>query len=269
MLDIGLLRDQLRLSAIASAFDIAENAERKRSTQELTSLFYQIQAVVAPTHFVEVGAHEARFSCDMAALYPHSKVVAFEGSAINYAHFTSLIDYAARKVDYRHSLVSDIDGKTEMMLQTSWEGRPFPLIKGNDSMLRRNLSGMEYERHDVASTRLDTAFADVGTEGILFSLWIDVEGAAEQVFSGANTVLSNTSSIFIEVEEHQFWENQWLFDDVQAHLTKRGFFPLARDFEYPHQFNVIFIHQLVWRVAAIRAAYNSFLSRISHLQRHG
>ncbi|WP_158913984.1 FkbM family methyltransferase [Caulobacter sp. S45] len=262
MIDMALLQDQLRLAATASAFDLTRPADRERSTRELTSLFYDLQAAVTPTCFIEIGAHDARFSKDMATRHPGTKVVAFEGNPNNHAHFASTFDYAAHGVDYRHALVSDIDGVAEMMLQVRWNGQPFPLIKGSDSLLKRNREDVEYETREVASTRLDTAFADRGATGGLFTLWIDVEGATQQVFAGAVDTLSNTASIFIEVEEHPYWENQWLFDDVQAHLAKAGFLALARDFEFEHQFNVVFVHRALWQVATVRGALNAYLSRI-------
>ncbi|MGC1301973.1 MAG: FkbM family methyltransferase [Caulobacteraceae bacterium] len=267
MIDADLLQEQLRLAATASSFDLAHEDERKRSTRELIQLFYDIQAVVTPTCFVEIGAHEARFSVDMAALHPGAKVVAFEGNPYNHAYFASGFDYAAHRVDYRNALVSDVDGALEMMLQVSCEGRPIPRIKGNDSILKRNQQGMEYEARLIASTRLDTAFADLDKARNLFALWVDVEGATRQVFAGAAEVLTKTSSLLVEVEEHPYWEGQWLVDDVQAHLARLGFVALARDFEYGHQFNILFVHRALWQAAGVRAALNAFLSRIGQSPR--
>lgn len=47
--------------------------------------------------------------------------------------------------------------------------------------------------------------------------------------------------IYIEVEDFQKWKGQWLSFDVMKHLILNGFIPIARDFEYEMQYNIIFI----------------------------
>ena len=102
---------------------------------------------------------------------------------------------------------------------------------------------MKYEKATVQTVRLDTFFADDLKRDASFTLWVDVEGATRKAFAGAQGVLAKTLSVMIEVEEHAFWKNQWLFHDVHQHLGERGFRALARDFAQPFQFNAVFVHE--------------------------
>jgi hypothetical protein len=72
-------------------------------------------------------------------------------------------------------------------------------------------------------------------------MWIDVEGATEQVLSSSNKTLKQADSIFIEVEDFKFWQDQWLAEDVIKFLVSQDFVPIARDYEYEKQNNYIFI----------------------------
>jgi hypothetical protein len=72
-------------------------------------------------------------------------------------------------------------------------------------------------------------------------MWIDVEGASEQVLSNSNKTLKQSDSIFIEVEDFKFWQDQWLAEDVIKFLVSQDFIPIARDYEYEKQNNYIFI----------------------------
>jgi hypothetical protein len=72
-------------------------------------------------------------------------------------------------------------------------------------------------------------------------MWIDVEGATEQVLSSSNKTLKQVDSIFIEVEDFKFWQDQWLAEDVIKFLVSQDFIPIARDYEYEKQNNYIFI----------------------------
>jgi hypothetical protein len=69
---------------------------------------------------------------------------------------------------------------------------------------------------------------------------VDVEGASGDLFAGAFRFLRHVESALVEVEEKSFWEGQWLAKDVVAHLAILGLRPVGRDYEYPHQYNIMF-----------------------------
>jgi hypothetical protein len=57
---------------------------------------------------------------------------------------------------------------------------------------------------------------------------------------GATQVLRNTTSILIEVEEREYWHDQWLANDVVKYLATFGFRLVERDNQYPDQYNCVF-----------------------------
>jgi hypothetical protein len=53
--------------------------------------------------------------------------------------------------------------------------------------------------------------------------------------------LKQVQSIFVEVEDFEFWKDQWLANDVINFLEQAGFAYIARDNEYEKQYNCIFV----------------------------
>lgn len=239
------VNDLIKLSSSAAFFDLATSPGRERSRQELIRLFFELQHFIKPKCFLEIGAHDASFSVEAKAQNPHSRAIAFEASPHNHRHFSSINDYVARGVEYHHLAVSDTNGSVTFKIQNSRGGVEAPKVKGDDSLMSRSATDVGYELVTVDTVTLDTFLSDAETTGADFSAWVDVEGATEKVFAGANETLSRTKSIFIEVEDRPYWRGQWLFRDIHRHLTERGFHPIARDFENAHQFNVIFVHESV------------------------
>ncbi|MCJ2030909.1 FkbM family methyltransferase [Methylobacterium sp. J-043] len=263
----NIIQDQLRLAASAIAFDLTKAEERKRSSDALSDLFHHIQSCLRPKIFVEFGAYEALFSRNIKSMFPNSQSFAFEGNPNIYNHFSKLHDFKAAGVEYRHSLISDSNGFTEMMVQSKWDGDDAPALRGNDSLLVRTHPGVEYEPKKIPSVRLDSFFDKSQFANADFSLWIDVEGAFEKVFDGAQETLKKTKSLLIEVEEFSHWAGQWLYDDVHEALTGLGFVAVARDFEYFNQFNVLYIHDSAMSDHLIRTAITTYLSGIMHTGR--
>jgi hypothetical protein len=82
------------------------------------------------------------------------------------------------------------------------------------------------------------------------------------VLVGAKSALNKCLSMFIEVEQYPYWNGQWLFWEVQRYLATHGLFPIARDFEYAHQFNVLFISQALLHQIDVRNALAEYHSKI-------
>ncbi|MGW2320172.1 FkbM family methyltransferase [Streptomyces sp. NPDC001680] len=103
--------------------------------------------------------------------------------------------------------------------------------------VRDRVTSSEYEEVAVPATTLDHEF-----EGMIgpFAMWMDVEGAAKDVLSGARRFLDQCDIAKIEVEERAFWKGQWLVPDVVAEMALHGLEPLARDVEGEGQYNVLF-----------------------------
>lgn len=196
--------------------------------EDLVTKFINLQQIIKPNVCIEVGAHGAEFSNTMASL--GVKSYAFEASPHVYNHFK---DKVKPGVEYINKAISY---KTDNVL-FQIDKRFDPATTGHNTIMKR-AEDLDYEYVSVESIPLD----DFVNAGDNIALWIDCEGANREVLSGASDILNKVSSIFIEVEAHEFWQNQWLFNDVNDHLLSKGFILLAKDQEFgENQYNCIFI----------------------------
>jgi hypothetical protein len=84
------------------------------------------------------------------------------------------------------------------------------------------------------------------------ALWIDVEGCAYEVLCGARRVLEDTLLLMVEVEDKAFWIGQKTAPDVKRLLFGSGFVPVARDFEFKSQYNMVFLRPALLDRPAVR-----------------
>ncbi|MEU3982452.1 FkbM family methyltransferase [Streptomyces sp. NPDC026672] len=194
-----------------------------------------------PRVFVEAGAYEAATSMAVAAAVPGCAVVAFEANPYVHRKFTAATDFAANRVDYRHQALSSRPGEATFLVITDSASLADDRVEGYNSLLRRAggdwLGDVEYEEVTVAASTLDHEFAD--RQGP-FALWLDVEGATEQVLTGGRKFLDRCDLLKVEVEETPYWQDQWLAQDVISELRGHGLEPVARDTQTEEQYNVVF-----------------------------
>ena len=240
-----MFEDRLRIANTAAYFDLRVVEERRRSVHALNTLFLDLQDFIRPKTFVEIGAFDAAFSRQIRERHPTADIIAFEANPHNHQYWSSVYDFPGLRIDYKHLAISDRIGTLEFLVQTKRGDERLPPVKGDDSLLPRAEAGIAYEAAKVDSLPLDVVLHDSQFATHDICLWIDVEGASKLVFSGATKSLERTTSIFIEVEERPYWSGQWLFNDIDAFLSSLGFRPIARDFENAHQFNVIFVRDMV------------------------
>ena len=91
--------------------------------------------------------------------------------------------------------------------------------------------------------RLDSFLAANGLEGRSFSAWIDVEGALGKVTAGFGTALHHCLSLIVEVEDVRYWQGQMLVHDAMRWFAGQSMVPVARDFEAPHQYNLVYLRK--------------------------
>ena len=142
----------------------------------------------------------------------------------------------------------------------------FARIMGNTSILPRNKPNADYEDVAVSATTVDEELVSQRLPRPM-AMWIDVEGAGYEVLKGADRALLHTSVIFIEVEDHSFWKGQLTAPGVVTYLCDRGFLPIARDFEYDGQYNIIFARHSCLGNSHIRAALPKYFSKQTSSQR--
>lgn len=193
----------------------------------LSEDFVSMQESLKPDIAIEVGAHAAEFSVEMAKRFG-VKAIAFEANTVVYnRHKHNNSDL----VSYLNYAVSDRDGIVYLNVHED-------MLAGNNSIKQRanhqNIATIE-----VQAYRLDTYFADYDFANAC--LWIDVEGANREVLTGAIETLKRCSSIFIETEDFSYWEDQWLTNDVISFLEEQGFQVLGSERVYEKQKNIIFV----------------------------
>ena len=197
-----------------------------RPDERMLNDFLEIQRRLKPAISIEVGAYDAQFSRYMVSIAP--EVWAFEANPYVYAKNR---DYT--KVKYRHCAISNVSGVIDFEIQNNQD----VLVPNNTILKRNDNSPKKYLQ--VPSRTLNELFA--GKKDI--ALWIDCEGANEQVLTGANKILAHVDSIFTEVETHEFWKDQWLEDDVRSYLASFGFVLFSSHIQYTNQYNQIYIRK--------------------------
>ena len=180
--------------------------------KELMDAFIRMQKYDVPDISIEVGAHEGAYSKTISLL--GVEAYAFEASPYVYNRFKDGLS----GVFYINKAVSEYSGILKFEMQTRFD----PAMAGNNTIKNRN-EDTAYEYIDIEATSLDEYFQDDIDKNANFVLWIDVEGANGDVLLGAKKMLDRVSSIHIEVEEREFWKNQWLHEDVTEYLAGYGF----------------------------------------------
>lgn len=198
------------------------------TNEDFMSFFIDLQDNLHPTMAIEVGAFDADFS--NAICKKGVKSYAFEASPYIYDRFRESMG----QITYINKAISNFDGTIQFEIIE----KNNPSLVGNNSIKNRS-EDTQYSYIEVDSVSLNSYFKDIQDENIV--LWIDCEGANEEVLTGASDILPFVSSIYIETEQCQFWKDQWLHDDVVNYLAGFGFKVLESRFAYENQQDTIFI----------------------------
>jgi FkbM family methyltransferase len=194
----------------------------------LSEKFLTMQEIYRPDYAIEVGAHAAEFSVAISSNFG-IKATAFEAGSLVYNTYKDSIN--SELVSYLNYAISDIDGTVSFKVEQDE-------MHGNSGIVKRNGTDPISE-NNVQSHRLDTYFKNVDFQNAC--LWVDVEGASRQVLSAGVETLRRVSSVFIETEDHPFWEDQWLTLDVVKFLNIQGFVLEDDEKVYTDQRNLIFV----------------------------
>jgi len=202
-----------------------------------------VTRVIQPTHFYEIGAHEASTAIHVAKKLPTSTCVAFEADPDIHAHFVS--EYAAKNVppnfSYLQSAVADYDGEAKFQKQLEIDGVIASALLPNNSLKQKNI-GIRYREVSTPCMRMDTYVRLHGpVEKVV--LRIDVEGLCYEVLQGALHLLNNCAAVYAEVEDYEIWNGQKTVFDIYPVLEQCGFVPVSRDVQTPGQYNVLWLRK--------------------------
>lgn len=259
MSDLALY--DIALLQTAALVDLSSPEAKQRSARKLRDMFLRLLAFYPTEVVFEIGANEASFSQAARKRAKDARIVAFEANPHVWERFHARNQ--TRKVEYLHMAVTDRNGPVTFQLQTSRAGRPMPLTTGSNSLLKRVDHEATYEPVETPGTRLDTFIDEQGLTGRSMCAWIDVEGAIRQVLTGMGERIADFTMLLMEVEDAPKWEDQWCWHDVLAYLRPRGFVPVARDFEYTSQFNVVFVREAMLRELRARIIIAEHLSSLA------
>lgn len=228
----------LALLANAPNYDLREPDERQRSVRDLEQLFFRAIRVLVPELFIEAGAKDATASRQARRYLPDARIVAFEGNPYVHERFRATNDDQRHRLEYRHLALTDRPGEVTFNVMKAPNGTPMANGKGSLKDLVQWEHGTEAVT--VPATTLDDFFAD--QRGSPCALWVDVEGATEQVLGGGQQLLADAQLVFIEVEDRDnwVWGPAWTANDVAVHLLDHGLVPVARDYQSRYQYNVLF-----------------------------
>jgi FkbM family methyltransferase len=212
---------------------------RPKSTRLLRKLFLDLCDEYKVQNLLEIGAHEASISCDFLKLNSsiNRRALAFEANPFTYKEITK--QSLGCGVELYNLGISSTVGNLEFNIPVRvGTGN---LTPGNASFLTRTDDLTNYHKLNVATDTIDHVFDSRSVLGTS-AFWIDVEGFAHEVLKGATLTLNTNQVVFlqIEVEAIKYWRGQKTHEIIFANLSDLGYFPIARDFEYQYQYNVLF-----------------------------
>lgn len=215
-----------------------------RSTADLKTKFTELTKFLRPAVVFEIGAREAEYSKDIGRALSDSKVVAFEAYPFNYDLFREGVVSASPNIQYLNLAVSDSNQSVTFYVNKFIDDKAVAENTGRNSIIERNGNAVA-EGVDVGATTIDSFREQHGLDG-RYTAWIDVEGAQAKVLRGMSMSIVDCCALHIEVEEHEYWQGQWLADDVTKFLEMCGMIPVARDFESKFQHNRVYVNKTVY-----------------------
>lgn len=230
---------QVNLLATAHPFDLWEKGGRAASARALDDLFFEIVKILEPSLFVEAGAKMAEASFRVRKNSERIRIVAFEASPENFNKFSIELPFESKNIEYKHAAVSDKSGTVTFYNLTEISGEKVWNNFGASSILQRHDACSKYTEVTVPSISLDGQF----NKPERCVIWVDVEGANEQVIVGGQKFFSRAEAVLIETSYEPIWYGEWTASKVIAEFFDLGLIPVARDFEYIRNFNILFVRR--------------------------
>jgi FkbM family methyltransferase len=228
----------------------------KRKDVIMREVFNGIVKATHPDVICDIGSFGGEESARLRRIAPDSRLFAFEANNDNITRFIEPRRDLER-VTIENIAVCDVDG--EMTFHTlGSESGPEEFWWRAAGSLNVRVDDIPCIPVTVPSVRLDTYFKDELKAKSTFVLWIDVEGALDRVFAGAEEVLSQTILFRAEVERREFWAGQKMAEEVIAVAERAGFVLLGDTWtpEATEQSDVLMINAR-WPSLAANSANNA------------
>lgn len=226
-------------TALSQRFDLSTNEGRLQSITWLADLYLSlVTTALRPALSLELGARRAEFSVAVKAALPDCQAHALEANPYVFQRFAR--DLQGTDVIYSNLALGERTGEAVFKVQRKKNGEDRSPIKGINSF-RTRTGDYVYEDVPVAMTTVDDYVRANALSELPAVMWIDVEGYAFEVLTGATATLTQTDAVFIEVEDNERWIGQKTAPAIYAQLAGAGFTPVARDYQSVQQYNVLFL----------------------------
>ncbi len=171
-------------------------------------------------YIVDGGAYRGDFSLDMANVFPHATIYAFEPQNNSFALLaqnTATID----RIESVNCALGNNSGKAVFYTNLS------PLT---NSLSKSTSDAMNYFQgfndpktmEDVEVVTLNDFLSKKGISGIDI-LKLDLQGHELEAIQGLGALLSSVKLIYAEVEFLKLYDGASLFSEVELYLRERGF----------------------------------------------
>lgn len=247
-----------------SRFSLVPNRRREflirdaygKSTVEL---FFQLNKQLGVSHLIECGANDASVSRRFLSEEAGRSALAIEANPFVFANFLAL-NSKFPKLEYRQVGLSNRKGITDFFI---------PNVTDKSQSIFGSFQKLPEFYTDYISIRVELDTLDSLQKASKYvsrsAMWVDVEGEANKVFTGAKKLLasSQVKLIYCEVQESVHYENEKCAIEITEYLGKFGFLPIARDFPLANLYNIMFIHKDCLKdVLSLLNVYWSSLSNI-------
>ncbi len=204
-------------------------------------LFAALLPSIGVDAICDIGSMDGSDALRFREQCPGVAVIAFEANPRNFERMRNHPALEAADIRREPLAVSDTNGSADFFLVRIW-----PEVGG-----RRGMSSL-YQRREVdqleaivrvQTTRLDTYLGQHAPHATRVALWIDVEGKAFEVISGARDVLDKVQLLHVEVETLPLIADvQRTYSEVYALLESSGFVEIATDHRVSSkQFNTLWM----------------------------
>jgi len=182
----------------------------------------------------DIGSLHCLESVEFSNRFSKAKVYAFEANKTSYEvclENTKDID----RITVTNKCINDYDGtckfypiNPEKTVTTWFDGN-----RGASSMFKANGAVDHIEKYvqdevDMECIKLESFCKENGIEKVDI-IWMDLQGAELLALKGLGSILDTVQVIQTELEINPMYENQCLFNDVDAFLIEKGFYRVTGD----------------------------------------
>lgn len=204
-------------------------------------------------HICDIGSWHLKQSIEFADIFPYSEIYAFEANPENFKiceqTYNNLSSNYKNRIHLYNTAVDKIDGKIKFYPVNPNKSIGYNPGASSKYKFIEGLNGTFFNQSwiqdeiEVDSITLDT-WKNNNIIPNIDCIWIDVQGAEMDVFSGGIETLKNVKIIFTEIATKAYYDGQPLFNELNDFLQSQGFVELVdsrEDNVVGYEINTIYI----------------------------